>query len=95
MTADRSDAVVARWKPQGRAARRLLFEPTSEGNWLRREQVIDHTDSWQTVGTETTESIGFENVPPECVDGYDAEATPAATRLDDPAWDDDQTALDE
>jgi len=95
MTRDRSDAVIVRWKPQGRASRRLVFEPTAERNWLRREQVRNHADDWQTVGSEPAEFIGFENVPPEYVDGYDADATPAETRLDDPAWSDDQTALDE
>jgi len=95
MTRDRSDAVIVRWNPAGRAARRFVFEPRSDGNWTRSEQVRDHADDWREVGSEVVESIGFEGVPPECVDGYDADATPAETRLDDPAWDDDQTALDE
>ena len=89
---DRSDAMVVRWNPAGRAARRITFEPR-EGGFLRVEQVRDHADEWRTVGREVVDTVGFENVPVECVDGYDREASAGESRLDDPRWSDDQTAL--
>jgi len=68
---DRSDAVVMRWQPAGRAARRIVFEPTSSGDWTRLEQVRSDVDGvgWQTVGSERCDGIGFEGpIPPEYVD---------------------------
>jgi len=64
---DRSDAVIVRFAPINRATRRLRFEPRSEGNWTRVEEVWSR-DSWRAVGTETVESIGFEGVTDDLLD---------------------------
>jgi len=88
---DRSEAIVVRWVPKGRAARRLLFEPTTDG-FRRVEQVRDHAGEWRTVGREAVEQCGFENVPETAVDGYDREATPEEATL--AAFDDGQDTLD-
>jgi hypothetical protein len=91
---DRSDAMVVRWNPAGRAARRITFEPRDDG-FLRVEQVRDHAGEWRSVGREVVDTVGVENVPAECVDDYDREASGGTRRLDDPEWSDSQTALDD
>jgi hypothetical protein len=94
MTRDRSDAIIVRRDPATGPPERDRYEPREDGRWTRIDEVWSGC-AWHGRGTEVVKSIGFEGVPPECVDGYDAEATPAETHLDDPAWSDDQTALDE
>lgn len=94
---DRSDAIIQRFDPLGRASRRNRFEPyDGDGaRWKRYEEVVNHRGEWHTVATELVESLAFENVPADAVDDYEREATPAETRLDDPEWADDQQALGE
>jgi hypothetical protein len=71
---DHSDAPKVRWQPADRAERRIVFEPTSAGDWTRLEQVRSDIDGvgWQTVGSERCDGIGFEGVSPEYVDGHSA-----------------------
>jgi hypothetical protein len=68
---DRSDAIVMRWRYEGgRNPRRLVFEPTSDGCWLREEHVRVGAGEWRRVGRERVDSIGFEGpVPGEPIDG--------------------------
>jgi len=87
---DRSDAIVVRWTPKAGDPRRLLFEPAMDG-FRRVEQVRDHAGEWRTVGSEPVAQIGFENVPPESVDGYDREASAEPTTLT--AFEDEQQSL--
>lgn len=71
MTSDRSDGVVVRWTYRDQPDRRLVFEPTSRGEWTRIEQERDRTASpraWRTVGSDRVDSIGFAGVPPEVLD---------------------------
>jgi hypothetical protein len=66
---DRSDAIVMRWRYEGdRNPRRLVFEPTSDGCWLREEHVRVGAREWRRVGRERVDSIGFEGpVPGESI----------------------------
>jgi hypothetical protein len=68
---DRSDAIVVRWRYEDdRNPRRLVFEPTSSGAWLREEQVRVGPEEWRRVGRERVDSIGFEGpIPDESIDG--------------------------
>jgi len=92
---DRTDRVIVRWSPTGRAPRRIVFEPVESGGWNRIEQAYSDDRGWRTVGSERVESIGFEGPVADHHDDYPGEATPAQTHLGDPRVDDDQTALDE
>lgn len=60
---DRSDAVIVRWTPIGRATRRYRFEPHSAGGWTAYEEVRARGE-WRPVGTESVEELDIEN-PPE------------------------------
>jgi hypothetical protein len=68
---DRSDAIVVRWRyADDRSARRLVFEPTSDGCWLREDHVRVAREEWRRVGRERVDSIGFEGpIPSESIDG--------------------------
>lgn len=67
---DRSDAVVVRWTYPDQPDRRLVFEPTSSGAWTRLDQErAPSPEGWRTVGADRVDSIGFEGVPPEYIDG--------------------------
>jgi hypothetical protein len=69
MTDDRRDRITVRWRPTGRAPRRLVFEPRSDGGWLREEQTRIHDGTWRTVGTETCTDLAFEGpIPPQYSD---------------------------
>ena len=69
MTDDRRDRIIVRWRPTGRAPRRLVFEPRSEGGWLREEQTLAHDGTFRTVGTETCTELAFEGpIPDEYID---------------------------
>jgi len=58
-TADRSDALIVRWDPEGRAPRRIVFEPTRDG-WDRSEQAWSDHDGWREVGRERVDSVRIE-----------------------------------
>lgn len=60
MTRDRSDAFVVTYDPVGRAARRLTFEPHSEGGYLRVERVQREDGTWHPVGRERVNSVDVE-----------------------------------
>jgi len=67
---DRSDAIVVRWRyADDRSARRLVFEPTSSGAWLREDHVRVAPNEWRRVGCERVDSIGFEGPIPGETDG--------------------------
>jgi hypothetical protein len=68
---DRSDAIVVRWRYEDdRNPRRLIFEPTSSGAWLREEHIRVGPEEWRRVGRERVDSIGFEgSIPSESTDG--------------------------
>ena len=48
---DRADAIELRWSyPDTRLPRRVIFEPRSDGAWLRRESVWVREGEWRQVG---------------------------------------------
>jgi len=50
--------LILTYEPEGRADRREVFEHRpGPGDWLRREEVQDHTGGWREVGSEVVESI--------------------------------------
>jgi len=63
---DRSDAIVVRWRyADDRNPRRLVFEPTSSGAWLREDHVRVGAGEWRRVGRERVDSIGVEGPAPD------------------------------
>jgi hypothetical protein len=68
---DRSDAIVVRWRYEDdRNPRRLVFESTSSGAWLREEHIRVGPEEWRRVGRERVDSIGVEGpIPQESIDG--------------------------
>ena len=61
MARNRSDAVVVTYQPAGRAARREVFEPTSDGRYERVEEVRREDGTWHRVGSEVVESVIVED----------------------------------
>jgi hypothetical protein len=56
---DRSDALILRYDPVGRAPRRLRFEPTADG-YERIEEVWNGCQ-WRGVGNESVDHLALEN----------------------------------
>ena len=56
---DRSDAVTVRWQPPRQPARKLVFEPRSDGDWLRIEKSWTGC-TWREVGTEVVDDVAVE-----------------------------------
>lgn len=60
--ADRSDAITLQYQPAGRAARRLVFEPRSDGGYLCVEEVWSGCGYWREVGSEPVDTVSVEGV---------------------------------
>jgi hypothetical protein len=58
--ADRSDAITLQYQPAGRAARRLTFEPRSDGGYERIEEVWSGCGYWRQVGSERVDTVSVE-----------------------------------
>jgi len=54
------EATVVTYSPEGRAPRRLVFEPLSDGSHLKREQVRNQHGEWHEVGSERVSDIAIE-----------------------------------
>jgi hypothetical protein len=72
MPEGRSDRVIHRRKPVNGPPERDRYEPRSDGRW----DYIDEYHNgckWVARGSQIVDSIGFENVPPQCVDELEVE----------------------
>ena len=66
---DRSDAIELRWSyPDARLPRRVVFEPRSDGAWLRRESVWVREGEWRQVGSEIVDDVAVSGTE-EVVNG--------------------------
>jgi hypothetical protein len=65
---DRSDAVVVRVDPPRGPPERRRYEPTKRGDWVEITETWTGC-VWRVTGDRRVESIGFEGVPPECLEG--------------------------